>query len=380
MRLDDLALSDEQLLLKRSAREFLRDNCPYTTVAQLEQSEEGFSPMLWRQIADLGWTGLVFPETYGGQGGSILDLMVLAEEMGRALLPSPYFASVVLSGLVVLEAGNEEQKRLLIPGIAGGDSLYSLALLEPSSSYEADGVEMRAEARGGSHVLNGTKLLVPYAGGAQAFVCPARTSVASEPEAGVSLFVVPANAAGVSIVGLPNIAGAKLAAVQFRDVRIPRSALLGEVDGGWAPLARALLRATVFQCAEITGACESVAEFSIEYAKQRVQYEQPIGVHQSIQWKCVDMTKAVYQTRVLTHTAAAALNDGEDGRLEVAMAKARASETAHFCAFEGHQIFSGAGQLVDHHLQLYSRRLKAMELSLGDADYHLEKVAEAIGA
>jgi len=234
-----LVLSDEQLLLKRSARHFLRENCPYTTVVQAEQSEEGFSPALWREIAALGWTGLVIPEAYGGQGGNILDLMVLGEEIGRALFPSPYFSSAVLSGFAILEAGNEEQKRRILPGISNGEAICSLALLEPSAGYDADAVEMRAEAHNGSYVLNGKKLLVPYARAAQAFVCVARTSPAVQPEAGVSLFLVPTTAPGVSVVALPNIAGANLAAVEFRKVQVPRSALLGKVDSGRAPLRRA---------------------------------------------------------------------------------------------------------------------------------------------
>ncbi|MBI2848264.1 MAG: hypothetical protein HYX83_03725 [Chloroflexi bacterium] len=153
---------------------------------------------------------------------------------------------------------------------------------------------------------------------------------------------------------------------------------MGELNKGWPLLQRALQKATVLQCAEIDGACSEVQRMSVEYAKDRVQYGVPIGIHQSIQWKCVDMGDAINKARILTHTAATALADDEPALLEAALAKACASQTARFCAYEAHQIFSGAGQLVEHPLSLYSPRLKLMEANLGDADYHLNKIAEAM--
>ncbi len=379
MRREDLTLSDEQLLLKRSAREFLQDKCPHTVVAQLEESDQGYSPALWRQIADLGWTGLVFPEDAGGQGGDLVDLMVLCEEIGRALFPGPYFASIVLAGLSVLEAGDEAQRRRLLPALASGENIASLGLLEETNTYEPWGVRLRAELRGDHWLLNGTKLLVDYARAADWIVCAARSVEAEQPQHGVGLFIVDAGALGVKVAALPNVAGAKVGVVEMRDVTVPGDDVLGPPDGGWPLLQRALAKATMARCAEIVGACERIVESSVLYAIERVQYGRPIGVHQAVQWKCVDMVKSVHQARVLTHMAAAALNDGEDAPLEVAMAKVAASRAARFCAFEGHQIFSGTGHLMDHHIQLYSRRLKAMELSLGDADYHVEKVAQALG-
>ena len=379
MRREDLALSEEQLLLRRSARRFLQDNCPYAAVAELEESEQGYSPALWRQIADLGWTGLVFPEDAGGQGGNLLGLMVLCEEMGRALFPSPYFASIVLGGLSVLEAGSDAQRRRLLPSLASGEKIASLGLLEETNTYEARGVRTRAERRSRHWVLNGTKVLVDFARAADWIVCVARSAESEPPERGVGLFIVDAHAPGVEVTGLANVAGAKLGAVELRDVAVPDDEVLGAADGGWPSLQRSLAKATIAQCAQIVGACERIVDMCVQYAQERVQYGQPIGVHQAMQWKCVDMVRSIHQARVLTHMAAAALNDGEDAPLDVSMAKVAASQAARSCAYEGHQIFSGTGHLMDHHLQLYSRRLKAMELSLGDADYHLEKVAQALG-
>ena len=379
MNLADLIFSEEQEMLRTTARDFLREECPSSAVRELDASEEGYSPELWRKIADLGWLGLGFPEKHGGESGNLIDLMILCTEMGRALFPNPYFSTVALGGLAILEAGSEEQKMEFLPRIAKGEYIFAQALLETSNTYEAEGMSVRAIARRDDYVISGTKLLVANAHIADWLICVTRTRLDGPAEEGITLFLVDAKSPGIVVTPLPNVAKAKLSAVEFQDTVVPKKNMLGQVNKGWAPLQRALQKATVLQCAEIVGACSEVQLMSVQFAKDRVQYGVPIGIHQSIQWKCVDMGDAVNKARVLTHTAAAALNDDESGLLEVALAKACASQTAHFCAYEGHQIHSGVGQLVDHSLSLYSSRLKAFEVNLGDADYHLDKIADAMG-
>jgi len=305
--------------------------------------------------------------------------MILCTEMGRVLFPSPHFSTIALGGLTILEAGSEEQKMELLSRMARGECIFAQALLEISNTYEAEGISLRAIARRDDYIINGTKLLVANAHIADWLICVTRTKLDGPAEEGITLFLVDAKSPGIVVTPLPNVAKAKLSAVEFQDTVVPKKNMLGEVNKGWALLQRALQKATVFQCAEIVGACSEVQRISVQYAKDRVQYGVPIGVHQSIQWKCVDMGDAVNKARVLTHTAAAALNDDEPGLLEVALAKACASQTARFCAYESHQIHSGVGQLVDHDLPLYSPRLKAFEVNLGDADYHLDKIADAMG-
>lgn len=379
MDLMDLSFSEDQEMLRTTAGDFLRNECPPSLVRELEASEKGYSPELWRKIAELGWLGLGFPDKYGGEGGSLIDLMILCTEMGRVLFPSPYFSTVALGGLTIMETGSQEQKTEFVPKITRGEYILAQALLETSNTCEAEGINVRASARGDDYIIEGTKLLVTNAHIADWFICVTRTSFDGPAEEGITLFLVDAGSPGITVTPLPNIAKARVNAVEFQSTVVPGKNMLGELNKGWAPLQRALLKATVLQCAEMVGACSEVHRISVQYAKDRVQYGVPIGIHQSIQWKCVDMGDAINKARVLTHTAAAALNDDEPSLLEVALAKACATQTAHFCAYEGHQIHSGVGQLVDHNLSLYSPRLKAFELNLGNADYHLDKIADGLG-
>ena len=159
----DLGLSEVQQMLKSSAEEFLSQECPLTLVREMEENDKGYTDELWRKMVSLGWTGLAFPEQYGGAGASFLDLAVLLEQMGRALVPSPFFATVVLGGLTVLDAGTDSQKQDILPRICSGELMMTLALTEPSATYEPWGIETLAERQGDSYVLNGSKLFVENA-------------------------------------------------------------------------------------------------------------------------------------------------------------------------------------------------------------------------
>ena len=188
----DFALSEEQEMLKKMARDFLTDKCPKALVKELEQSEKGYSPELWQEMAGLGWMGLVFPEGYGGSDMSFLDLSVLLEEMGRACLPGPFFSTVILGGLPILDAGNEKQKQEYLPKIASGEAIFTLALTEPSAKYDADSITVKANADKDGYIINGTKLFVPDAHIADYLLCVARTSEPVKAEDGITIFFVDA--------------------------------------------------------------------------------------------------------------------------------------------------------------------------------------------
>jgi alkylation response protein AidB-like acyl-CoA dehydrogenase len=251
--------------------------------------------------------------------------------------------------------------------------------LEPSGIWDADGIEVTATPDGNDYVINGTKVMVQYAHVADFIVCAARTSGSGPPEDGITLFLVDASSAGITIAPMETMALDKQNEVVLQNVRVPGDNVLGEVGRGWAPLTKALRYAAVMQNAAIIGAGEKVQEMCTEYAKERVQYGRPIGVNQAVQWKCVDMAEYVVGARILNYAAAARITDGDPPEREVAAASAHASETARFCAYEGHQIYAGFGYMMEHDLQLYTRRLKAAEFNLGDADYHREKMALALG-
>ncbi len=372
----DLGLNETQQMLRNSAREFLEVECPIEYVRNMEEDERGYTRELWEKMAALGWLGLVFSEEYGGEGLGIVELAILLEEMGRALLPGPYFSSVVMAGATIAESGSEEQKREYLAGIASGRVVATLALTEPSGRWDARGVETTAERSGGGFVINGVKLYVPNAHVSDYIVVAARTGGG---ERGVSLFIVPRGSDGLSETRLRTIASDKQSELVFEDVRLPASALLGEIDGGWDTLERTLAWATVGKCAEMLGGAQQALDMTVGYAKQRIQFGRAIGSFQAIQHYAADMATDVEGCRHITYQAAWRLGEGLASEREVAMAKAWVSDAYQRVCALGHQSHGAIGFTREHDMQLYSRRAKSAELMFGDADVHLETVASAMG-
>ena len=237
----DLALDETQQMLKNSARDFLSRECQPEVVRAMEKDERGYSTELWDQMVTLGWTGLPFPEEHGGTAASFLDLAVLVEEIGRAMAPVPFLSTVVLGGLTVMEAGDDEQRRQILPDICRGQAILTLAVLEEQASYSAGGIRMQAEARDAGFVLNGTKMFVPDGQVADLMIVAARTSDAGDgPQEGITLFLVPTASEGVEVRPQVTIASDRQAQVSFNNVAVPASAVLGQVGAGWPALANAL--------------------------------------------------------------------------------------------------------------------------------------------
>ena len=372
----DLGLNETQQMLKNSAREFLQAECPDTYVRAMEEDERGYTPEMWQKIAEQGWLGLIFPEQYGGVGLSFLDLSVLLEETGRALLPGPLFSTIVMGGMAIMDAGSEAQKQELLPQIGEGQLIVTLALTEPSARWDAAGVETTAAQSGDGWTLNGTKLFVPNAHVADTYVVAARTGAG---ERDITLFIVPSDAAGVSQTLLKTIASDRQSEIVLDNVSLPASAALGEVNKGWGTIEKALAWGAIGKCAEMVGGAEQVLEMTVEYAKQRTQFGRPIGSFQAIQHHCANMATDVEGSRYITYQAAWLLSEGEAASQEVAMAKAWVSDAYRRICALGHQCHGAIGFTKEHNMQLYSRRAKAAELAFGDTDYHLETVADGIG-
>jgi alkylation response protein AidB-like acyl-CoA dehydrogenase len=375
----DFALSEEQEMLRNSARDFLTKECPKTLVRQMETDEKGYSPNLWKGMADLGWMGLVFPEEYGGSGMTFLDLAILIEELGRALVPSPFLNTVVYCGLAILAAGTDEQKKQFLPKIAKGEMIMSLALTEPSATWNASGIATKATAEGDHFVINGTKLFIQDAHISNYMLVVARTKEEKHKEEGITLFLVDAKSPGIKLTPLKTIASDKQFEVVFHNVKVPKKNILGKQDHGWAVIQDMIPKATLAQCAWMVGGAQQVLEMTVNYAKERVQFGRPIGSFQAIQHKCANMATDVDGSRFITYQAAWKMAEGLPCSLEVSMAKAWVSEAYRRTCAEGHQIHGGIGFIKDHDMQLYYRRAKASELMFGDADYHRELVAQQIG-
>jgi len=375
----NFTLSEEQEMLRKAARDFLTEKCPKTMVREMEQDERGYSPELWREMANLGWMGLVFPEKYGGSGMSFLDLAVLLDEMGRACLPAPFFSSVVLGGLPVVDSGSEEQKEQYLPGVASGETILTLALTEESAQYDAASIRVKAQADSGGYVIHGTKLFVPDAHIADYLLCVARTDEQKAAEKGISIFIVDAKSPGISYTPLKTIAGDKLYEVVFDGVKVPGGNILGELDGGWAIAQRVIERAAVASCCTILGTMQAVLEMTLEYAKDRRQFDHPIGSFQVIQHYCANMATDVDGTRFSTYQAAWRLSEGLSATKEVAVAKAWVTDAFGRVITLAHQIHGAIGVTLDHDLHFYTRHGKAAELSFGGGDFYRELVAQEMG-
>jgi alkylation response protein AidB-like acyl-CoA dehydrogenase len=330
-------------------------------------------------MAELGWLGLIFPGEYGGSGGSFLELAVLMEEMGRACLPSPFFSTVVQSGLFILNSGSEEQKRGLLTKVANGDAILTLALTEPSARYGAASVSTEATNDNGDYLISGTKLFIPDAHIADHIICIARTKKGEVPEDGLTAFLVDVKSPGVSCTLLKSIAGDKLFEVIFNRVRVPKKNIVGELDQVWGPLQQTLQQAKIAKCAEMVGGAQQVLEMAAEYTKQRIVFDRPLGSFQVIQHYVANMMIDVDGCRFLTYEAAWKLSEGLPCAKEIAMAKAWTSDAYRRVAATGQQIFGGVSFTIDHDMPLYFKRAKAAEVTLGDGNFHREVLARELG-
>jgi alkylation response protein AidB-like acyl-CoA dehydrogenase len=375
----DLGLSEEQEMLKKSARDFLQRECPKKLVRQLDESDKGYSVELWRKMAELGWMGLVFPEKYGGSGRDFLDLAILLEEMGYNIVPGPFFSTVVLGGLTILAAGNEEQRMEFLPKIARGGVILSLALTEATAGYDAASVKTKAIARNGKYVIKGTKLFVLNANVADYILCVARTRRTKNPEDGITVFLVDARSPGLKCTLLKTLARDKQCEVIFDDVTVSEKSVVGKRDEGW-PIVRDILeKAAVAKCAEMVGGAQAALDMAVNYAKERVQFGRPIGSFQAIQHYCADMAMDVGGSRFVTYKAAWKVSEGLPAAMDAAVAKAWVSEAYGRVALSAHQIFGAIGFTMDHDIHLYYRQAKAAEIIFGGADFHRAVVARELG-
>ncbi len=371
----DLGLSEEQELLKNAARDFLEKECPESLVREMEDDEKGYSPDLWKKMAEQGWQGLLIPEAHGGAGFGYLDLIILIEEFGRALVPGPFISTQVGGVLPLLEGGTDQQKSYALPKIASGEAIWTLAYTEPSARFDTEGVALEVKEDGNDVVLNGTKLFIRDANVADYFTVVGRTP-GTKGDDGIQIVIVDAKTAGISQTQLKTIAADKQAEVKFENVRVPKASI---IPGGAATLKKIQRKATVLECAYLVGLAQMDFEVSVQYAKDRIQFGRPIGSFQAIQHKAADMVTDVDGARFIMYRAAWSVDQDEaDADINVHMAKAWCSEATRRVVAHGQQIHGGIGFTKDYKVQLYFRRQKASELAWGDSDYHRELVASEL--
>jgi alkylation response protein AidB-like acyl-CoA dehydrogenase len=373
----NFGFTDEQELLRAEVRKFLDQSCPMDAVRELMETERGYSPDTWKQLAELGWLGLTIPEAHGGAGLGFVDLVVLLEETGRSLFPSPLLTTT-LAARVLAEAGSPEQQARFLPGLADGTRIGTLALLEASDRLSPEGIGLEGAPDADGFRLSGEKLYVPDAGNANLFLVAFRTG--SAPDA-ISLAVVEADASGVEARHSSGMDLTKrLGRLRLDDVRIGAGALLGQPGAAWPTLARALDQGACAVTAEAVGAAQALLELTVGYAQQREQFGQPIGRFQGVKHPLADMFVDIESFRSLAYFAAWTLDESpEQAPLAVSRAKAYASETFPKIGIDCVQLHGGIGYTWEYDAQLYLKRAKWLRPIYGDAGFHYERIAQLGG-
>lgn len=378
----ELGLKEEQVMLKKMARDFLATESPKTFVRKMMADEVGHSPELWKKMADLGWQGLVFPEQYGGSAMNFRDLTILCEEMGRAVLPGPFYSTVILVGLALAEHGTEAQKKEFLTKIAAGKLVCTLAALEQSGDLWADDLHLKAVKRGNEYVLQGSKLFVTDAKAADYMLVAARTRRTADPADGITLFMVNAKEWGIYMENMVVMDQTrKQYDVRFTDVPVPASSIVGELHNGWPILQQIALKASAALSAEMVGVGEMAMEMTVAYLKDRQQFGVVIGSFQALKHRAADMLIAMEYSRSLMEWAAECVKENEaDAPTAVAMAKSYCGDGVKFVTDSGVQLHGGIGFTWDHDMHLYFKRGRFDDTAFGDSNYQKEWIARKLEA
>jgi alkylation response protein AidB-like acyl-CoA dehydrogenase len=375
----DFNLRDESKMLKSNAEKFMKEKSPSSLVKNILKEEKGFSEALWKEMADLGWLGLIYGDTYGGSGGDFLDLFFLFEEMGKAVFPSPFFCSAVFAGLLINEAGEEAVKKAFLPGMIGGKKILTVGVQNEQGLYDyPDPALIAQEAGDGSYRIQGTRLLVPYAHVAEEILVCAKGMRGSR-SFGPTLFRTKSKGPGVRITPLNTLTGEKYFGVTYADYGARQTDVLGPLGKGAEVVEKIMPMLIALRCGEMVGGLSKVVDMTVDYVKQRVQFGKPLGVLQVIQHYCADMTTFLDTARLIAYQAASLISAGFPCAKEVAMAKAWCSDVYKRTTQIAHQLTGGIGFTEEHDLHLYYKHAKALEMEFGDSWVQRQKVAEAMG-
>ncbi len=373
----DTTLSEEEVMVRETARKFLEAQCPTKLVREMEKDPKGYPPALWKQAADLGWQGLALPEKYGGSEMPLTYLGLVLEEVGRAIAPLPLHCTVV-AALAIARDGKEELCGAVLPAVAAGDAVLTWAFHEENPLLIPEAVECQAVADGNDFVINGRKMFVDNYIVADHCLVVCRTAPASAANAGLTMFLVDTKSAGLSEVPLVSLAKDKMSEVTFKNVRVPKGNMIGALNQGWPLVELMLEQATALLCAQMLGATRKDAEMAIEWSKYRKAFGQPIGAFQSIQHMCADMLMWIDGGNLLTYEALWKMDQGLPAGVESSQAKAFCNEKCEASVRICQGIHGGIGFMMEFDLQLWYRRVCAWTMRCGTAYEHRAKVARAL--
>ncbi len=370
----DLDFSEEQVMLRDTARGICEELSPSAMVRAMEQDEAGYSAPFWSQLAELGITSLGIPEAHGGMAWGALEMAIVYEEFGRALAPSPHWASCVLSAKLLELAGTETQQAALLPGIASGDTIVVPASLEPKNGFGPEGIQLRAVKQGDAYVLNGSKLMVQFAASATRLLVLARSGDGVQDVIGL---LVDPQAAGVTLTRERNHADDALYQVDFSNVAVATGDVL-KTAGFWAAWEEAMTRSIVAQAAQAIGAAEAIHAMTVDYSKQRVQFGKAIGSFQAIAHYLADLIVKIEGAKVLVYQAAWAIDNGKPYAKLAAQAKLQACNVFRDASATGVQVHGGFGFTSEGDPQLYFRRAKHWQLTNWDAAFLEKRIAAMV--
>jgi alkylation response protein AidB-like acyl-CoA dehydrogenase len=370
----DLDLSFEQDMLRTASQDFFERQCDLETVSELISTDAGYSADMWQQMAELGWHGLLVPEDHGGIGWSMLHMAVLAMEIGAAACPGPFFTSSIFSTLLLVEAKDENWQSALLPDMAAGERIATVACCGDTHHFQADGVPFTARREADGWVLDGRALFVPYAHIADTLIVAARAD-----DDTISLFVIDQDHDGMSVDGLNSIASDKLCAVTLDGVQLSSDSMLGTPGEGWAILETAMKKAAVAKSAEMVGGGRAAMEMAVRHARMREQFGHPIGSFQAVQHHCANMLTYLESSTLITWKTAWLVAENKECDEELAICKGWTSEAYRRLVALAHQVMGGVGFIEETGLHLYFRHAQASELAFGGATHHREQLAQVMG-
>jgi alkylation response protein AidB-like acyl-CoA dehydrogenase len=371
----DLSLTEAQEMLRAAARTFMEREAPRHAIVALQRAESSLVPDLWAKASEAGWLGILVPAAHGGSESSLTDAAVLYEELGRGPLPGPFFSSGVLGALTVMESASEAQRESILPGVARGETVLSVAIAEPHTSWGGPGVTLRPQRIGGGYRLDGTKLFVSDATAATELIVAVRTG---EGPGDVSLLRVDARAPGVRVRRLPGFLSWQ-GEVAFDGVDVPAAHRLGPENQGWSALERALVRALPILCSYMVGGCQAVFDLSVAHSRERVQFGVPVGRFQRVQDHIIRLVNHLDAARWTTAEALWKLDTGRPATAAVHMAKAVSSEAYLEACNAAHEVHAGQGSLIEYGLAAHTQMSRTLFSYLGDPRWHKRRMADALG-
>ncbi|MFW6093633.1 MAG: acyl-CoA dehydrogenase family protein [Pseudomonadota bacterium] len=371
----DFSFNEEQTLLQDSVARFVQNDYPFETRQKIVKEELGFSAQNWRTFAELGWLGVPFPESEGGFGGGAIESMILMEQFGMGLVVEPYLPTVVLAGGAIRHGGNDAQREAYLPGIIDGSVQGALAFAEPQGRFNLADLVTTARREGDDWVLDGYKAVVLNGPAADVLVVSARTAGGQRDADGVSLFLVPGDAAGIERRDYPTVDGLRASEITLRGVRVGGDALLGDEGRGLGLLERVVDEGTLAVGAEAVGAMEVLYKATVEYTKTREQFGQPIGKFQVLQHRMVDMFMEHEQAKSLMFMAAMRMDEGYDDEAKKAVSalKAQVGKAGRFVGQSAIQLHGGMGMTDELNVGHYFKRLTTIDTLFGNVDFHLRR-------